>query len=90
MDEGHIPKDLLYGELATSSCPVGCPVLHFKDVCKSNMKLTDINAGSWEVLAAHHDGWCHAIHNGVRLGKAKENPSAEGKDTVEERETEEH
>ena len=32
-------------------CPVGHPALRYKDVCKRDLKLTDINTGSWESLA---------------------------------------
>ena len=34
MNNGRIPKDLLYGELELGSRPVGRPKLHFSDVCK--------------------------------------------------------
>ena len=33
MDDGRIPKDLLYGEIAEAKRPVGHPKLRFKDVC---------------------------------------------------------
>ena len=34
MQDGQIPKDMLYSKLAIDSRPAGRPVLHFKDVCK--------------------------------------------------------
>ena len=34
MEDGRIPKDLLYGELATGKKPTERPQLCFKDVCK--------------------------------------------------------
>ena len=32
MEDGRIPKDLLYGKLATGKRPTGRPLLHFKDI----------------------------------------------------------
>ena len=34
VQDGRIPKDILYGELATGSRPAGRSVLRYKDVCK--------------------------------------------------------
>ena len=51
MEDGQIPKDVLYGELAMGRRPVGHSTLCYKDVCKRDLKLTDINTGSWESLA---------------------------------------
>ena len=43
MNDGRIPKDILYGELAT-------PRLRYKDICLSDMKALDIDAESWRTL----------------------------------------
>ncbi|XP_063959991.1 uncharacterized protein LOC129271526 [Lytechinus pictus] len=51
MDDGRIPKDILYGEQATGTRAVGRPVLRFKDVCKRDMKTSEINTTNWETLA---------------------------------------
>ena len=48
MEDGRIPKNVLYGELALARRPVSRPGLRYKDVCKRDLKLTDINTGSWE------------------------------------------
>ena len=34
----RIPKDILYGELATGTRPIGRPILCFKDVCKRDQR----------------------------------------------------
>ena len=42
MDDGRIPKDTLYGELATGTRPTGRPALRLKDVLKRDLKT-----GGW-------------------------------------------
>ena len=46
INDGRIPKDLLYGELATGKRPTGRPQLHFKDVCKRDLQALCINTDS--------------------------------------------
>ena len=36
MEDGQIPKDILYGELTSGQRSIGCPQLRYKDVCKRN------------------------------------------------------
>ena len=69
MENGRIPKDLLYGELATGRRPVGRAVLRFKDVCKRDLKLTSIDMNNWESFAADRNGWHHAVNSGVMSGE---------------------
>jgi len=38
MEDGCIPKDALYGEIAGTKRPKGCQKLSYKDVCKWDMK----------------------------------------------------
>ena len=46
------PKTLiLYGELASRQRPIGRPMLRFKNACKRDMKLTDMDPNSWELIA---------------------------------------
>ena len=79
MEDGRIPKDVLYGELAMGRRPVGRPALRYKDVCKRDLKLTDINTGSWESLAEDRSGWRQAVQAGVRRGEEKRNKQMEEK-----------
>ena len=46
MKDGLIPKDLLYGELASGKRPTGQPQLRFKDVCKRDLQALGINIDS--------------------------------------------
>ena len=43
MDDGRIPKDLLYGELREGVRSTGRTLLRYKDVCKRDLKALDIN-----------------------------------------------
>jgi hypothetical protein len=43
MDDGRIPKDILYGELAT-----GRPALCYKDFCKRDLKSCNISPADLE------------------------------------------
>ena len=53
MEDGRIPKDLLYGELTCGKRTSGRPHLRYKDVCKRDMKALDINTKSWEAHASN-------------------------------------
>ena len=52
-----MPKDMLYGELATGSRPAGRPTLRYKDVCKRNLRAGDIAPTDLEALAADRNVW---------------------------------
>ena len=67
MDDGRIPKDLLYGEIAEAKRPVGRPKLRFKDVCKRDLKAMGMPADSWEAMAANRVVWRSIIHEGVKF-----------------------
>ena len=64
MGDGRIPKDVLYGELATGHRPAGRLALRFKDVCRCNLKLADIDQGSWEQIADDRSAWWSAVRQG--------------------------
>ena len=71
MGDGRIPKDVLYGQLATGHRPAGHPALRFKDVCKHDLKLADIDPGSWEQIADYRSAWRSAVRKGLRTGEDK-------------------
>ena len=55
MDDGRMPKDLLYGELAQGTRPTGGHHLMYKDVCKRFLVALDINPG--RPIAKHRAQW---------------------------------
>lgn len=71
MQDGRIPKDVLYGELAAGKRPAGRPSLRFRDVCKRDMIQTDIDVLSWEEYAGDRGTWRSAVKEGLRKGEEK-------------------
>ena len=90
MGGGRIAKDVLYGELATGHCPAGRPSLPFKDVCKHDLKLADVDPGSWEQIADDHSAWRSAVRKEVRTGedwRGQAKQADGGQDTTQEGES---
>ena len=61
MKDGRIPKDILYGEMATEKRPTGRPQLRFKALCKRDLQALSINADSWKVTATDRAAWRHTV-----------------------------
>ena len=57
MEDGRIPKDLLYGELVTGKRPTGRPQLRYKDTCKRDRNALGINTNAREAIAADRFTW---------------------------------
>ena len=57
MEDGRIPNDLLYGELASGKRPTSRPQLHHKDICKGDLKALNLNTNTWETSAAGRCTW---------------------------------
>ena len=66
MDEGYIPKDLLYGVLAIGTRHTGRPILHYKDVCIQDLKVCGINPASLEAEASSCLKWRTSIKAGIQ------------------------
>ena len=71
MQDGRIPKDILYGELASGKRSIGRPQLRYKDVCKRDMKALDINTKNWEEVAADRSKWRSVLHKQLKSGEEK-------------------
>lgn len=67
MDDTHLPKTLLYGELANAPHWQGRAYLHFKDVVKRDLKTLDINPQRWETIPSDRLNWRTAINNGSQV-----------------------
>lgn len=65
MDDNRIPKQLLYGELATGQRPRGRPKLRFKDVCKDTLRNLQIDPTTWEHTAADRSAWRSTVRTGA-------------------------
>ena len=71
MEDGRIPKDILFGELALGRRTTGRPHLRYKDVCIRDMKAVDIDIMSWEGLAADRTEWRNALKQHLETGEEK-------------------
>ncbi|CAH1233105.1 Hypp587 [Branchiostoma lanceolatum] len=79
MEDGRIPKDLLYGELISGKRRTGRPQLRFKDVCKRDLKALDIDTEHWEDLASDRSRWRCTLFRQLKSGEVRLMHSAEEK-----------
>ena len=66
MDDGRIPKDILYGEVARGKRPRGRPYLRFRDACLRDMRTTNIPEDDWEDIAKSREDWKRSVTAGVK------------------------
>ena len=69
MKDGRIPKDILYGELASGARSVGRPLLRYRDVIKRDM--SELNLSNWESLAADRAKWRALLHKQLLAAEEK-------------------
>lgn len=79
MEDGRIPKDILYGELTSGKRGTGRPQLRYRDVCKRDMKALDINTESWEKLADDRSRWRSTLTSHLKTGEERLKVTAEEK-----------
>ncbi len=71
MQDGRIPKDIMYGELASGTRPTGRPALRYKDVCKRDLKARSLNPSDLEAATADRVSWWLAIRTSIKLSEGK-------------------
>ena len=69
MEDGRIPKDILYCELALGRRTTGRPHRRYKDVCVRDMKAVDTM--SCEGLATDRTKWRSALNQHLKTGEEK-------------------
>ena len=79
IEDGRIPKYILYGELALGRRTTGRHHLRYKDVCVRDMKAVDIDTMSWEGIAADRTKWSGALKQHLKTGEDKRMTAAADK-----------
>ena len=67
MEDGRLPKDILYSEFYNAPRRTGRPKLRYKDVIKRDMGGFHISPQSWETLAADRNRWHASLSFGYSL-----------------------
>ena len=70
MEDGRIPKAVLYGEHVSAARRVNLPTLLFGDTSKHDIKCAPTSIESWESAAVDSDISRQAVRSGI--GKAEE------------------
>ena len=65
MEDGHIPKNIVYGELATGKKSTGQSQLRFEDVCKRDLQALGIHTDVWQVVATNRHAWRYTVTLGM-------------------------
>ena len=71
MEDGRIPKDLLYGRLIAGERNLGRPQLRYRDTCKRDMKELGMDINNWEELATDRSKWRSNLHAALKLGEQR-------------------
>ena len=79
MDDGRIPKDLLYGELVVGKRSQGRPMQCFRNVCKKDLRDCQIDIQSWESQADDRDLWKRTVKQGIATFESNQRKEAEEK-----------
>ena len=78
MEDGTIPRDILYGELATGTKPTGRPAF----TSRLKRRGGNINPAGWEAVAADRRHWRLDDKAGIQAGEERR---AEQRDEKRER-----
>ena len=69
MDDGRIPKNILYGQLSSGSRSRGLPKLRYKDIYKQDLKSCQVAPVNQETMAKNRTNWHSLIEGRVFEGK---------------------
>ena len=86
MEDGRIPKDLLFGELASGARPTGRPSLRFKDICKRDLKDCNIDPANLQTTTSDRNKWRLLTKQGCRQSEERKT-SARRKKKEEKKQT---
>ena len=62
----RLPRQVLYGDLATGTRTVGRPKLRHENVCKATLIYFHIEIDSWQNMSLDRNLWRHATYNGKK------------------------
>ena len=79
MDDGHIPKDVLYGQLTTGVKKVGRHALRFMNARKRDLKVCEIDPNTWEDAARYRACWWRTVKEGIEKADVKRHEKVEEK-----------
>ena len=69
MDDGRIPKDLLFSQLAIGTRPRGRPQLRYKDLCKRDLISCGLNPAELQSQAADRTSWRQRVNAGIKAAR---------------------
>ena len=76
VDDEHLPKCLLFGELIAGKRSIGGLKKHFKDTLKASFKDFSIDPDMWVNLASDRASWPNAMHHGAASYKSQQTSHA--------------
>ena len=69
MEDGRLPKDIFFGQLAKGTRSKGRPMLRYKDVIKSDLKSCNLDVENLHALTSDRSKWRAAIREGNRFAE---------------------
>ncbi|XP_038073012.1 uncharacterized protein LOC119741333 [Patiria miniata] len=69
-EDGRLPKDIFFGELAHAHRPRGRPKIRYKDVLKRDLRTFRIPVTSWQTVVQDRTRWRSAVHLGRSASSA--------------------
>ena len=65
MEDHHLPKITLYGELSSGQRDRGAPKKRYKDSLRKYLGVCHIDCSQWSALAADRAAWRYTVHQAV-------------------------